>query len=68
MSSKNRNFLFINRTSKFFTQNSQLCSIINSFGGACGMGVIVVGNGHSDPSSNPGLWKGMNNYSPSSYG
>ena len=23
-------------------------------GGACGVMVIVVGNGHSDPSSNPG--------------
>ena len=24
------------------------------FGGACGVMVIVVGNGHSDTSSNPG--------------
>ena len=50
-------------------------------GGACGVVVIVVGNGHGDTSSNPGRdwlhfprvlgypWERYeSNYSPSSYG
>ena len=33
---------------------SSLSDIINSWRGACGVMVIVVGNGHGDTSSNPG--------------
>ena len=29
-------------------------AIINNNGGACGVMVIIIGNGHSDTSSNPG--------------
>ena len=33
---------------------SRMLNLINKLGSACGVMVIVVGNGHSDTSSNPG--------------
>ena len=35
-------------------ENQELCILIIFWGGARGVMVIVVGNGHGDTSSNPG--------------
>ena len=38
----------------FSYEHTEICVWINIyFGGACGVMVIVVGNGHGDTSSNP---------------